>query len=204
MKLERQEVVRTAIRLLDEVGLAGLSLRRLARELDVQAPALYWHFANKQELLDEMVTMMAVEGYGPDVPEPGQSWDDWLAGRARGMRDGLRAHRDAVLLTAGSRPTADRASAIEGMLQALCDAGFTPGEALLNILVVTDYVSGTVLEEQAGHVREDDAVERLEGGPGGEGVFAAAIAEVQGREDAFEYGLGLLIDGMRARLAARS
>ncbi|WP_433475496.1 TetR/AcrR family transcriptional regulator C-terminal domain-containing protein [Spirillospora sp. CA-142024] len=120
------------------------------------------------------------------------------------MRDGLRAHRDAVLLTAGSRPTADRASAIGGMLQALCDAGFTPGEALLNILVVTDYVSGTVLEEQAGHFREDDAVERLEGGPGGDGVFAAAIAEVQGREDAFEYGLGLLIDGMRARLAARS
>ncbi|MEU9020802.1 TetR/AcrR family transcriptional regulator C-terminal domain-containing protein [Actinomadura sp. NPDC048394] len=203
MKLERDEIVRTAIRLLDEVGLDGLSLRRLARELHVQAPALYWHFASKQELLDQMVTAMAAEGYGPDAPAPGQPWDDWLAGRARALRDGYRAHRDAVRLAAGSRPTADRAPAVEGMLRALCDAGFTPGEALLNLLVITDYVGGAVLEEQAGLGRDDDGLERLQGAPAADGLLGAAVAEVQGPDDAFEYGLGLLIDGMRARLAAR-
>ncbi|WP_344262678.1 TetR/AcrR family transcriptional regulator C-terminal domain-containing protein [Actinomadura napierensis] len=189
--------------LLDEVGLDGLSLRRLARELGVQAPALYWHFKNKQELLDEMVSMMAVEGYGPEAPGPGQSWDDWLAERARHLRDGYRAHRDAVRLAAGSRPTADRGPAIEGMLRVMCDAGFTPGEALLNMLVLTDYIGGAVLEEQAGLGRDDDGLDRLEGAPSAGDLLAEAVAEVQGSEGAFEYGLGLLLDGMRARLAAR-
>ncbi|MBO2461331.1 TetR/AcrR family transcriptional regulator C-terminal domain-containing protein [Actinomadura violacea] len=202
MKLERDEVVRTAIRLLDEVGLDALSLRRLARELGVQAPALYWHFANKQELLDEMVSMMAAGSRRRETPAPGQSWDDWLTALARDLHAGYRAHRDAVRLAAGSRPTADRAPAIEGMLRALCDAGFTPGEALLNILALTDYVGGAALEEQAGRDREDDGLERLQGAPSGEGLLGRAVAEIQSPGAAFEHGLGLLIDGMRARLAA--
>ena len=45
--LTREKVVRTALRLLDKVGLDGLTLRKLAAELRVQAPALYWHFKNK-------------------------------------------------------------------------------------------------------------------------------------------------------------
>jgi len=52
-------VVLVALKLLDEVGLDGLTLRRLAAELGVQAPALYWHFANKRELLDHMAQAIA-------------------------------------------------------------------------------------------------------------------------------------------------
>ncbi|KAB1644131.1 TetR family transcriptional regulator [Gulosibacter chungangensis] len=47
----RADVLATALRLLDERGLPDLSMRALARELDVQPSALYWHFKNKQELL---------------------------------------------------------------------------------------------------------------------------------------------------------
>jgi TetR/AcrR family tetracycline transcriptional repressor len=120
------------------------------------------------------------------------------------MRTGLLTHRDLVLLTAGTRPTADRAPAIEEMVRILCDAGFTPGEAVFNILVMTDYVTGSVLEEQAGHRRDDDGLERTEGGPDDQPLFAAALKEFTKMGDTFEYGLSLLIDGMRARLASRS
>src|SRR5262249_31947220 len=61
VKLERDGVVRVALRLLDEWGLDGLSLRRLAAELGVKAPALYWYFESKQELLDEMADAMLEE-----------------------------------------------------------------------------------------------------------------------------------------------
>lgn len=57
-KLDKKLVVDTALRLLNEVGLDGLTLRAIAKELNVQAPALYWHFKNKQALLDEMATEM--------------------------------------------------------------------------------------------------------------------------------------------------
>jgi TetR/AcrR family tetracycline transcriptional repressor len=90
------------------------------------------------------------------------------------------------------------------MLRVLCDAGFTPGEALLNMLAITDYIGGFVLEEQAGLGRDGDGMERLDGAPSADGLLGEAVAETRGRTDAFEYGLGLLLDGMRARLADRA
>lgn len=56
--LDRTRVADTALKLLNEVGLDGLTLRAIAKELDVKAPALYWHFKDKQALLDEMATEM--------------------------------------------------------------------------------------------------------------------------------------------------
>ena len=50
-KLSRETVIRAALDLLNEVGVDGLSTRRLAERLGVQQPALYWHFKNKRELL---------------------------------------------------------------------------------------------------------------------------------------------------------
>ena len=43
-KLSRETVIRAALDLLNEVGVDGLSTRRLAERLGVQQPALYWHF----------------------------------------------------------------------------------------------------------------------------------------------------------------
>jgi AcrR family transcriptional regulator len=71
MALDRATVVRAALRLLDEVGLHGLSLRKVASELGVQAPALYWHFKNKQELLDEMATTAFADNIDMELPSPG-------------------------------------------------------------------------------------------------------------------------------------
>ena len=57
-RLDRERVVRAALALLDEVGLDGLTLRRLAQDLGVKAPALYWHVASKADLLHEMAVTM--------------------------------------------------------------------------------------------------------------------------------------------------
>ena len=51
MQLHRRDVVHAATALLDSYGIGDLTMRRLARELDVSPGALYWHFANKQQLL---------------------------------------------------------------------------------------------------------------------------------------------------------
>src|SRR5260370_18984633 len=98
MALDRAQVVNAAIELLDEVGLDGLTLRRLAEELGVQAPALYWHFKNKQELLDQMVVTISATEAPVRMPEHGEPWDDWLAQRARDIRRALNSHRDGAML----------------------------------------------------------------------------------------------------------
>src|SRR5262245_15642419 len=130
MALERDAVVRAALRLLDEVGLEGLSLRRLAKEFNVQAPALYWHFRDKQDLLDRMAAAATADLTRYQEPQPGQPWDEWLAERARATRHAMLAHRDGALLIAAGRPADDRWDAIERTLKALENAGFSASDAV--------------------------------------------------------------------------
>ena len=51
MQLHKRDVVEAATEILDSYGIADLTMRRLGRELNVSPGALYWHFANKQQLL---------------------------------------------------------------------------------------------------------------------------------------------------------
>src|SRR5215469_11778255 len=102
MRLERRMVVHAALQLLDEVGLERLTTRRLAEALGVQGPALYWHFKNKQELIDEMARALIARAYGPI--QPGQFWADWLAEGARRLRQAMLSYKDGARLLAGFRP----------------------------------------------------------------------------------------------------
>jgi len=70
MKVNRDMVVRAGLKLLDEVGLEQLTLRRLGTELEVQAATIYWHFKNKEELIDEMATLVLAEGARHPAPAP--------------------------------------------------------------------------------------------------------------------------------------
>ncbi|MFK0084947.1 TetR/AcrR family transcriptional regulator [Glutamicibacter sp. NPDC090743] len=58
MALTQLTVVDTAVGILQQFGLADLSMRRLAKELDVQVGALYWHVKNKQELLAQVAAQL--------------------------------------------------------------------------------------------------------------------------------------------------
>jgi len=53
--LTREQIVEQAIALMDADGTSGLTLRRLADRLGVEAPALYWHFPDKASLCREVV-----------------------------------------------------------------------------------------------------------------------------------------------------
>ena len=62
MKINREMVTQAGLKLLNEIGLEQLTLRRLGVELNVQAATMYWHFKSKEELLDDMATTVLVEG----------------------------------------------------------------------------------------------------------------------------------------------
>ncbi|WP_166971623.1 TetR family transcriptional regulator [Brevibacterium atlanticum] len=51
MALTAESITHTALDILSRYGLGDLSMRRLARELEVQPSALYWHVKDKQSLL---------------------------------------------------------------------------------------------------------------------------------------------------------
>ena len=85
--LNRDRVLRAAVTLADEVGIAGVSMRRLAQQLGVVPMALYKHVTDKDELLDGMVDVVIGEF---DPPDPALDWKD-------GVRQRVLAARRAVL-----------------------------------------------------------------------------------------------------------
>jgi TetR/AcrR family tetracycline transcriptional repressor len=80
-------VTTTGLRLLSEIGLEQLTLRRLAIELNVQVATIYWHFKGKEELLDEMPTTVLTEGAVHMLPRRHTSdWKVWAVSYAEGLR----------------------------------------------------------------------------------------------------------------------
>src|SRR5215210_1141474 len=90
MPLNRERVLRAAVALADDAGIAALSMRSLAQELGVVPMALYKHVANKEELLDGMVEVIVGE---IDPPMHGADWKAAIRQRILSARQSLLRHR---------------------------------------------------------------------------------------------------------------
>jgi TetR/AcrR family transcriptional regulator, tetracycline repressor protein len=197
-------VVRTALRMLDEDGLERLTLRRLAAELGVKAPALYWHFANKRALLDAMadaVLAPAVPGLaGPDEPD---DWPRWLERTADVLRARLLAHPDGAALALGA--DLSRAPAllrvVERTIEVLHGAGYGLADASRAAAAFVWFVVGRTVEEQA--LPDPAAVRRL--ADAGPSILLRAMAErttPDDRDVSFRFSVGIVVAGLRARVGS--
>lgn len=91
----RDDVVETALRILDEFGLADLSMRRLAGVLEVQPSALYWHVPNKQTLLALVADQIIDRAATVDHAVAGD-WKAITLAESIAIRDALLAFRDGA------------------------------------------------------------------------------------------------------------
>ncbi|MEV4441571.1 TetR/AcrR family transcriptional regulator C-terminal domain-containing protein [Streptomyces sp. NPDC049577] len=207
-RIDRAQVAGTALDLLNEVGLEGLTLRRIAKELNVQAPALYWHFKNKQELLDEVATEMFRRMAEPLAGLERDSWQAYLAGAARVVRGFLLGYRDGAKVFGGTRFTdAGHAGPLEEMMRLLVGAGFPPRAAARAWFTVSAYTMGYVVEEQSVYPvpgGERDPAYTLDDRtrwPEDHSLAAEAGREFFGDLDAgFEAGLLAVVAGVEAAL----
>ncbi|WP_309102670.1 TetR family transcriptional regulator [Microbacterium sp.] len=166
---DRRSVVECALRLLDEVGLPDLSMRRLASELDVQPSALYWHFVNKQSLLAAVADRIL-----DAVPEPDADWT--VAATARAIRDALLAYRDGaevVMSTYALRLGARRAQA--ALVASLGGAGTDAATADAAFEFILGHVT---LLQQRMHAQSIGAVDADAADPtaNADEVFEAGVA----------------------------
>jgi TetR/AcrR family tetracycline transcriptional repressor len=189
VQLHKRDVVDAAATLLDNYGIADLTMRRLARELQVSPGALYWHFANKQQLLGavadrilESVDIVSVD----DVPG---GWRDRVAGICGRLRDALLSHTDRAELVSASfaaGQSAAMAHTLARLANAAADAGVDPTHAELAGRTVVYYVLGFTADEQS-RLQLDAAGAEL---PDSQSV----IADDAGSR--FRFGLALLITGI--------
>ncbi|POH72616.1 TetR/AcrR family transcriptional regulator C-terminal domain-containing protein [Arthrobacter glacialis] len=172
MALTREQIVDAAMAILRDYGLADLSMRRLARDLDVQPGALYWHIKNKQDLLTVLAGM---------ILEPvGQAGT--LRGLALAIRRALLSVRDGAEVVALAHALApDAPSPMLHLRQLMAVQGLSAQEVQWAADALIHFILGAATQEQtrAGLAR------------------AGLVGQLDdGADAAFEFGLGLFLAGL--------
>lgn len=143
--LNKERVMGTAVLLADEKGVAALSMRKLAEKLGVEAMSLYYHVANKEEILDGMVDVVFSE---IDLPTEEKDWKTAMRLRAASAREALLRHPWAIgLMESRRRPgpaTFRHHDAVLGMLR---KAGFSLEMTAHAYSAIDTYIYGFALQE---------------------------------------------------------
>jgi len=157
--LTRERVLRTAVALADERGLKGLTMRSLAKELDVEAMSLYNHVANKGDLLDGMIELVFSE---IEPPAAGADWKAELRKRAVSTRTALLRHRWAVGEMEGRTSHGPSNLKVhDAVLGCLRAAGFSTEMTVHAMSVQDAYIYGFALQQtdMSSQTPEDFAAE---------------------------------------------
>lgn len=191
-----------ALAILDAEGLAALTMRRLADELDTGQASLYRHFASRDELVAELVDHFL--GRLTDAPPPRLGWRDAAQWGANRFRKQLRTHPAMVpLLTAAQVLGPNSMRGRENGLRLLVKAGLSPEQAVSCYLAMFHFVVAEAeqdLRHQARTTGERRALKTLFASQDADRyptVVACADALARHRgEDEFEFGLQALLDGI--------
>jgi AcrR family transcriptional regulator len=212
-KLSRERVVVAALHVMDAEGLEAVSMRRVAREVGVEAMSLYHYVADKDDLLDGIVEQVLL-GFPTPEGDPRSDWRAYGRQVARAWRTVLKAHPNVLpLLAERKTATNDLASLVpmETALHALKASGLSTADAVQAFHAIGGYIFGFVMMESgqlfAAHPGVFDAQalgadlpsDRLP-------CIAEALPYLLDCDfDAqFEFGLDLMIEGLAARAAASS
>jgi len=175
--LDQAAVVDAAFEVLNNEGLDGLSLRLVAEQLGVQAPALYWHVHNKAELLSLMAATF--HEAGRLSPVVGATWRDKLVLSARARRRAMLERRDSARVCVVAQPPKSAAEVEPQLSAPLLEAGLTRRQALSYQAAVIAYTVGWVAYEQSQ-------------------AMHAFLTQLIDFDESFETGLRALVSGFAA------
>lgn len=199
-RLTRGEIVQAALDLADRHGLDAVSIRRVARALDVRPMSLYTHIASKDDLvalmLHEMAGRMLVEEPLPD------DWREGLRRIAVRAYDVYVAHPWMLqAFVERTRTGPNMARRAEQSAAAIAPLGLDPSDAWVALSVVHEWTLGHALHVVT--LREDAELEaQMRGADPAELPRMAHVfgpGRVESRETAFETALEAVFDGIERR-----
>jgi len=203
--LSGERVLRAAVALADQSGIESLTMRRLGQELGVEAMSLYNHVANKDDILDGIVDLVLSD---IDVPKTGTGWKTAMRQRAISAHEVLLAHPWAALLIMSRfniGPGMTRY--LDATLGRLREGGFSIEGALDAWNTLDSHLYGFTLQQLnlPFEVEETQQVSADVLGqlPAHEYPHVVeVITEIMrsGREEDFEFGLDLILDGLERTL----
>ena len=209
-KLTRDRVLRGAVAVADAGGIASLTIRSLAGELGVKPMSVYYHVANKEEILDGIVDIVFSE---IDLPSVGGDWQVEMRRRARSARRVLRRHPWALpLLESRTSPGAKTLGHHDAVLGTLLAAGFSLEMTAHAYALLDAFIYGFALQEASLPFEGPDSVgevaepimELMAAGEYPHMVRMATTYYLQpGYDfgDEFEFGLDLILDALARSIA---
>lgn len=216
--LGRERILQAAIGLIDKGGLQALNMRDLGRTLGTSTMAVYRHFQNKSDLLNEVIDL--VVGQFDPLGLQG-NWQDKVRAICLKVRKGMLAHpelADVIGRELRRSSTSFRVNA--RIIEALHDAGvpaellaqtywaissYTTGYALLEAQAKRRHREALATSSQADRVQKLASMMRSVDGISERGLQLAPLVISQQLDDAqFMFGLECLISGLEARIAPES
>ncbi|WP_067509344.1 TetR/AcrR family transcriptional regulator [Actinoplanes sp. TFC3] len=208
VRLSRDTLIGCAMDLADAEGLEAVTIRRLAQENGVTPMAMYWHFNDKDSLLDAMAEHLITS---VDLPEPTEEpWDVQLRAILGAILAALRPHPPAAGLAMRRVLNAEPGLKLaERVLELLSRAGLDPHRSanaatflLCSVisLVAAEFTNRPEPEDQEHLVRQKKALLEALSPERYPRVIAAApdLVNCFGQDDYFELNLDLLVQGVRA------
>jgi AcrR family transcriptional regulator len=209
--LSRDRVLQAAVALADESGIDALSMRRLAKELGVEAMSLYNHVANKDDILDGIVDIVMGE---IEVPSDNMDWKESIRRSSISAYEALVRHPWACsLMMSKARVGNARMLWMEGVLRTLRKAGFSADLTHHAYHALDSHITGFTLwlVSMPFDSREelvDLAKDFLPQVPADQYPYLVEHAQQHLAEpdpdepSEFEFGLDLILDGLERHLAA--
>jgi AcrR family transcriptional regulator len=205
-KFSRERLQEAALALVDEHGLAGLSMRTLAARVGTGPMTLYNHVRGREDL--EVLVVEAVVAGATWEPGHFEDWREQVHDVAVAMWRAVRAHPNAIPLILTRRTRSPGALAVaEALLAGLARSGRTGHELLIAFRAVSAFVMGFAQAELAGPLAvaagepAADVIERVRALPRAQFarlVDVAGAARTSDAEAEFRGGLDLILAGMSA------
>lgn len=208
MPVQKSQIIQTALSILDRDGLEGVTLRRLATDLEIKAASIYWHIANKEALLDEMANAILEEHFGSfDFTQDKRDPAEWLTTLAHELRLAMLRHREGARVVAGAHP--DLAVMLTRLwdfsVRVLNNSGVDNTQAAIITVTVVNFTFGSVIEEQASSPMIENPPEDTNEGFEQFPALAKALEGWAGAgfEVVFATGVRMLVNGIRAEIAGK-
>jgi AcrR family transcriptional regulator len=177
-----ERIVESAYQIVQNDGLAALSMRKLGKALDVDAMAIYHHVANKQALL-ALITAHALSEMA-EPPAPSAPWDHRIEQWALGYWDIVTKHRELTLAGLSNPEIATGGlTSTKTLVAAISDSGLATELIEPTMFIIVDAVHGSALGA-ASPGRDHTDLETLRA--------------------AFQEGLRIIIAGITTRLERRT
>lgn len=196
-------IVETALQIVDEAGADALSMRTLAQRLNSGTATLYRHFANRSDLVAQVIDRVFGEVEYDTAENRSQSWQETCKSFARKTFNVLRRHPNVAPLLIERIPIGPNAMAgREKIIALLLDSGFEPELAARSYATVARHVLGFAIQLTAPTTagQTDDAMASNQFDGVNPTEFPATISVADHMpvplEDEFEFGLELIINGL--------